>query len=201
MNSDTRECQSAQIAAYLDGELDDARRSLFEVHTKECSECSAELAAQRRLLCQLDVVLSRGSDLPLPANFAQIVAVHAQSDLSGVRERCEHRRAFRLCVVLAAASLALLGVAARTLIGNVARNVTQPINVVFDLVWTTVYDAGTGLAIVSRVLSQGLVPNSRLVGFLEFLLLALSVLLLSRLIAAYHRARVVHQPPEQRFSE
>ena len=191
MNSDKRDCQSEEIAAYLDGELDPAVCLLFEEHTKECSHCGAEVAEQRGLLCQLDLVLSRGSDLPLPANFAQIVTAHAQSDMSGLRQRREHGRAFRLCVMLAAASVALLGVAARTLVVNFALMIARPITVVFDLVWTIAYDAGTGLAIFSRGLSQGLVPNSRLVWWLEFLLLALAVLLLSRLIAGYHRTRLV----------
>jgi len=191
MNSDQRDCQGEQIAAYLDGELDDAVRLLFEAHARECPDCGIQVAEQRRLLCQLDLVLSRGSDLPLPINFAQIVTAHAQSDMSGVRRRGEHGRAFRICVILAAASLALLGVAARTLVVNFARSVVRPVSVIFDLLWTTVYDAVSGLAIVSRVLSQGLVPNSRLEGTLEFVLLALGVLLLSRLIAGYHRTRLV----------
>src|SRR6267142_439926 len=102
-----RECQIEQIAAYLDGELDDALGSRFEAHIRECSTCGAELIEQRRLLCALDSVLSRGSELPLPTNFARIVAARAESDMSGVRERCEHGRALRLCLILAAASFAL----------------------------------------------------------------------------------------------
>ena len=130
MNTDQRDCQIEQIAAYLDGELDDAARLLFEAHTKECSDCGAEVVEQRRLLCALDSVLSRGSDLPLPANFARIVAARAESDMSGVRERREHGRALRLCLMLAAASLALLGVAARAFVFNFARTIGRPISAV-----------------------------------------------------------------------
>jgi hypothetical protein len=191
MNSDKRDCQSEQIAAYLDGELDDAVRLLFEAHTRECADCGAQVAEQRRLLCQLDLVLSSGSDLPLPINFAQIITARAQSDMSGVRRRREHGLAFRICVILGVASMALLGVAARTMVVNFIRSVVRPASVILDLLWTTVYDVVSGLAIVSRVLSQGLVPNSRLAGALEFVLLALAVLLLSRLIAGYHRTRLV----------
>lgn len=191
MNTDKSDCQIEQIAAYLDGELDDRARALFEGHLRECSACGGELIEQRSLLCALDSVLSRGSDLPLPANFAQIVAAHAESDMRGVRDRRERGRALRVCLILAAASLALLGVAARGFVFNFARAVARPISTVFDLVWTTLYDAVTGLAIISRVLSKGFVPDSYLVGLLGLLFLVLAVFLLSRLIASYHRTTLV----------
>src|SRR5882762_7465815 len=127
VNTDKRDCQIEHIAAYLDDELDDAARLPFEAHLKHCSRCSAELLEQRRLLCALDSVLSRSSDLRLPTNFAQIVAAHAESDMSGVRERREHGRALRLCLMLAAASLALMGVAARTLVFNFARTIGRSV--------------------------------------------------------------------------
>src|SRR5258705_8793160 len=107
------ECQLELIAAYLDGDLDDSADALFEVHIKECARCATELVEQRRLLCALDSVLTRGSDLPLPTNFARVIAAQAESDMSGVREPREHGRALRLCLILAAASFVLLGYAAR----------------------------------------------------------------------------------------
>jgi Putative zinc-finger len=190
MNS-KRECQVEQIAAYLDGELDDQGRRLFESHLSDCALCGAELADQRRLLCALDSVLSRNSDLPLPLDFARIVAAHAESDMSGVRERSENGRAVRLCLLLAAAAVALLGVATRGVVLSFGRSIWRSVSAIGDLVWTTVYDAGTSLTIVSRVLSQGLVPNRALAGPLGVVLLALAVLLLSRLITNYHRADLI----------
>ncbi len=187
MNTDQRDCQIEQIASYLDGELDSAASLLFESHLKECSRCATELREQRRLLGALDSVLSRSSDLPLPKNFARIVASRAESDMSGVRERGERGRALRLCAILAAASLALLGVATRAYVLNFVRKIGRPIGAVLDLVWTTIYDAVTGLAVISRVLSKSFVPSS-LAGFL---ILALAVLLLSRLISSYHRTRFI----------
>lgn len=191
MNTDQRDCQIEQIASYLDGELDHAACLLFEAHLKECARCANELTGQRRLLGALDSVLSSGSDLPLPKNFARIVATHAESDMSGLRERREHGRALQLCALLAAASLTLLGVAARAYVLNFALAVGRPITAVFDLVWTTIYDAATSFAIISRVLSKTFAPGSQLDGLLAFILLALAVLLLSRLIASYHRTRFI----------
>jgi hypothetical protein len=191
MNNDQRDCQLEQIASYLDGELDHAECLLFEAHLKECSCCAAELIGQRSLLGALDSVLSTGSDLPLPKNFARIVATHAESDMSGLRERSEHGRALRLCAVLAATSLALLGVAARAYVIGFILAVGRPITAVFDLVWTTLYDAATGFTIISRVLSKSFAPGSQVEGLLAFILLAFAVLLLTRLIANYHRTRFI----------
>lgn len=190
MNIHQHDCQIEQIASYLDGELDSAASLLFESHAKECSRCAAELLEQRRLLGALDSVLSRGSSLPLPNNFARIVATHAESDMSGMRARSERGRALGLCVIIAAASLALLEVATGGYVFTFLRKIGRPIAVVLDVFWTTIYDAVTGLAVISRVLSKSFVPGS-LAGLLGFLLLALAVLLLSRLISSYHRTRLI----------
>jgi predicted anti-sigma-YlaC factor YlaD len=191
INTHQRDCQSEQIGAYLDGELNEAPRLLFEAHLSECSDCSAELLEQRSLLCALDSVLSRGADLPLPKNFTRIVAARAESDMSGVRERGEHGRALRLCLLLGAATFALLGMATSSFIFSFARRFARPVSTIADLAGTTVYDAVTGLSVISRLLSREFVPGSSLVGILDFLLLAFAVFLLSRLIANYHRTRLL----------
>jgi anti-sigma factor RsiW len=183
-------CQIEQIAAYLDGELSDAASAQLEQHIRQCSGCNAELGRQRQLLCTLDSAFNHHSDLELPRNFARSVAAHAESDMRGVRERSERRRALRLCLVLAAVSFALLGMASSPTVFNVARSIVRSVSGVLDLVWSTVYDAVAGLAVITRVLSKGFIPESPLAGFIEFLLLALAVVLLSRLIARYHRTRL-----------
>ena len=182
-------CQSDQIAAYLDGELDEVISGLLEGHRKQCATCSAELSEQRLLLCTLDSTFSRGSSLPLPNDFARMVAARAESDMSGVRDRREHKLALRLCVGLAVAAFALLGVASSKVLLTFARRMVDHVAGVFDLGWTTVYDAVAGLTIISRMLSRGFIPASLLAGFIAFLLFGLALLLLSRLITNYHRTR------------
>jgi predicted anti-sigma-YlaC factor YlaD len=190
-STDNLGCQSEQIAAYLDGELDGNSSTLLEEHLKECSRCTAELTEQRQLLCSFDSALGQSGELPLPKDFAQIVAAHAESDMSGVRGRAEHKRALTYCVLLATASFALLGAASINLVFGVGRTIVHRASVVFDLVWTTAYDAVAGMAVISRVLSKGFIPESHLAGFvIVSLLLALAVVLLSRLIASYHRTRL-----------
>jgi predicted anti-sigma-YlaC factor YlaD len=186
MDKSRNQCQVEQIAAYLDGELDASAGALFEDHLQGCSFCNAELNAQRLFVCELDSALTLTPDLPVPRNFAQIVAARAESDMSGVRESVEHRRALRFCLVLAIASFALLGAAAikTVLFGGwvIAGNTLS----IFDLVWTTLRDAAVGLAVISRVIIGGLIPESPYAG-LAALLLALAVVLLSLLISSYHR--------------
>ena len=192
MTSEDYICKSEDVAAYLDGELDPAALSLFEQHIKGCPCCAAGLRDQRRLLCTLDFALNDDPGLSLPQNFAQIVAAHAESDMRGVRERSEHGRAFRLCVALAALSFALLG---GTAIGE---SVLLPVGVmakrvasVFDVIAHTVYDAGVGLTVILRAISRRFIFESHPLSALALLFLAAALALLPRLIAGYHRARII----------
>jgi anti-sigma factor RsiW len=184
-------CLHEQIALYLDGELEDDERRQLESHLKGCSPCAAEVTLQRQLLSAFDSALGPSGELPLPKNFARIVAAHATSDMRGMRGRAEHRRALRYCVLLALASFALLGVASSRLVFGLARAVVHRVSGVLDLVWTTAYDAVAGVTVISRVVSRTFIPESRLAGLVGFLLLALAVILLSRLIASYHRTRLI----------
>jgi anti-sigma factor RsiW len=184
-------CESDQIAAYLDGELDDLVSASLESHLKGCSACSAELAEQRLLLRTLDSTFSRSSALPLPRDFARVVAARAESDMSGVRDRRENKLAVRLCIGLALAAFALLGIASSKLLLGLARRSLSQIAGVFSLGWNAVYDAVTGLTIISRLVGKGFVPGSLLAGFVAVLLIGGALLLLSRLITNYHRTRLV----------
>ena len=179
-------CQKEKIAAYIDGELDNSASALFEQHVLECRVCNVELNAQRLFMRELDATLMLAPDLPIPSNFAQIIAARAQSDMSGVRDRREHERAFRFCLILAVASFALLGAAAIKAILFGGQIVASQILGIFGLLWRTLYDAAVGLAVISRVISGGLIPEPPFAG-LAALLLALGVVLLSLLISNYHR--------------
>jgi len=178
--------QGEKIAAYLDGELEASAGALFEQHLLECRPCNAELNAQRVFMRELDATLALDPDLPVPSNFAQIVAARAESDMSGVRDGIEHRRAFRFCVILALASFTLLGAAASKAVFFSGRTVANQIFGIFELLWTTLYDAAVGLTVISRVISGGLIPESPFAGLVA-LLLALGLVLLSLLISSYHR--------------
>jgi hypothetical protein len=185
-------CQSEEIAAYLDGELDSVVRHLFEEHLKECSSCALTLEEQKRLLCALDFALGCGGENgvpPLPKDFAQRVAVRAESDMSGVRRASEHGVALRVCAVLALVSFGLLGGAA------ISEAVVQPVFSIFkhvasilDFTGHVLYDAGAGLTVISRDLGGHLLFESHPLVLLFGLLLAVALVLLLRRIGNYQRA-------------
>jgi hypothetical protein len=184
-------CQSEETAAYLDGELDHAARTQFEQHIKLCSPCAEQLREQKRLLCALDFALGGESALPLPpANFARVVAAHAQSDMSGVRAHSEHKRALWLCAMLAGASALLIGAAALSeSVVTPLRAITKPLAMIVGFFWHTIYNASAGVVVISRV-SGHLLFESRPLGVVGALLLVAALGLLPLLIISYHRARI-----------
>jgi anti-sigma factor RsiW len=193
MSSHNPDCRSEEIVAYLDGELDASSRNRIESHLEGCDECAAELRVQRRLLQELNFALA--SDEPafeMPKNFAEVVAARAQSDLSGVRERVERRRAFGLCIALAAASFMLLGGAAfGESVFAPPRAIWKAGAALFNFLGHALYDAGAGVAVISRGLGSHLLSESRGLRALVLLLIALALFTLARLIVRYHRTRII----------
>lgn len=189
--TDIINCQSDQLAAYLDLELSAADSLVIDEHLRQCAKCRSELAEQRSLLRTIDSTFRPAENLPLPIDFARLVAARAESDMSGVRDRREHRLAFRLCVGLALVAFALMGVASSKVVFSFGRRIFNLVTGAVDLGWTIVYDAVASLMIVSRLLGKGIVPGSLFDGLLIFLLLGLAFLVLSRLIAHYHRTRLI----------
>ncbi|HEV7375342.1 MAG TPA: zf-HC2 domain-containing protein [Pyrinomonadaceae bacterium] len=185
-------CGSEEIVAYLDGELEPEVRARLEAHLAECAPCVAELEMQQRLLRELDFALSDDEGVLMPKNFAQIVAARAQSDLSGVRERHERRRAFRLCVLLGSVAVALTGGAA------VSESVFAPLRAIWrvgaallNFLGHALYDMGASVAVISRGVGGHLLFESRPLGLLVLFLFVSALYMLRRLIAGYHRTRIV----------
>ncbi len=182
-------CRTEEIIAYLDGDMDTRDHERMERHLDECARCAVELQAQRRLLRELDSVLADDGGVELPANFAQVVARRAQSDMSGVREKRERQRALLLCAALALVSFALLGGA------RLGESVFAPLvaiwktgKALFSFLGHALYDAGAGLAVIARGVGWHLLFESRFLGLLLLLLFASALFLLSRMISGYHRA-------------
>lgn len=188
---DQDSCRIEDVVAYLDGELDSTSLESFEAHVKACARCAAELRSQRQLLCTLDSAFGNSRTFELPRDFTRVVAAHAQSDVSGMRRKSEGRRALQLCAILALVSFALLGAATRATVFEPVRTFARITASVLDLVWRTVYDAGTGLAVIVRVVSRAMFLDSSGLILLAILPFAIVVVLLPRLIARYHRAEVV----------
>ena len=184
-------CQLEDVAAYLDGELDGVALEAFEAHLKTCPECTTELRIQRQLLCTLDFAFNESRSFELPHNFTRVVAAHAESDLSGMRKKSERRRALQLCAILALVSFALLGAASRTLVFDPVRSFVRVTGSLLNLLWQTVYDAGTGLTVIVRVVGRAIVFGPHSLGLFLALAFIISISLLPLLIARYHRAQII----------
>ena len=184
------ECHTEDVAAYLDGELDPVASESFEAHLKTCARCTTELRNQRQLLCTLDFAFG-GRPFELPRNFSRVVATHAESDLSGMRKQTERRRALQLCAALALLSFALLGAATRALVLQPTRSFLRIAGSLFDLVGRALYDAGTGVAVIGRVVGRALILAPHGFGLVLVLPFVIAFALLPLLIVNYHRAQII----------
>ncbi len=184
-------CETEKIAAFIDGDLEPEVVAELETHIKQCSRCTSELQAQRLFMCELDSALASRFELAVPENFARVVAVHAESDMRGVRDAKEHTRALRFCIILGLAAFALLGVASSKAVILSVRSFAGKVFGVLGFFGRTAFDAAAGSTVISRVVSRGLIPDSRLAGLAGLFLVILALCVLSLLIARYHRTRFI----------
>lgn len=177
-------------AAFLDGELDAAASEEFERHTRECPACSSALLEQRRLLCLLDTAFDDtfGKRVKLPEDFTRRLRARAQNDLSGVRASRERRRAVKICAALAVAVFALLGFAAFEAVASPAIAAALGAGRLLGAAGHAAADAGSGAGLVLRAVGGRLVASGAL-ALVELAAIAAALVLLLRLIGAYHRAR------------
>jgi hypothetical protein len=184
-------CQSDQIAAFVDDELEPAQRLAFEQHVRICDSCAAELRAHSTFMRELDTALAGRFDLEVPPDFAKVVAVHAENDMRGVRDATEHRRALRYCIILGLVAFALLGVASsRALLARV-QSFFKAIFGIISLFGKTIYDAMAGFSVLARVFRRGVIADVGLADLVALLLFAFAIALLTLLISRYHRTRVL----------
>ena len=178
------------VAAYLDGELEGEASILFEQHTAKCLSCQSALNEQKRLLCLLDIAFEKPErQLALPDDFARVVTAHAQTDLSGMRQRSERRRALLLCVPLAVASVWLLGLSGFDAALGWVAGFGRAVAGVFWMLGHTLVDAGAGASLILRTAGGRFLAEPNPHGFLACMLFACAVALLLRLIVGYHRTR------------
>jgi len=95
-----------------------------------------------------------------------------------------------ICLILAVTGFALIGATTRQMSFTLLRTLVAKVVAVAEFAWATLYDSVISLAIISRVISRKVIVESGNLG-LVFVLFAFSVLLLSRLIANYHRTGAV----------
>ena len=119
------------------------------------------------------------------------VAAHAESDLRGLREKPERRRALQLCVALAVSAFALLGAAGGALVLQPARSFLQIVARVFDVFSSTASNATEGVAVIGRMIGRAAMTSPYGFGALIALVFIVAISLLPRLIASYHRTQII----------
>ena len=184
-------CDCADVAAYLDGELNVAESSTFESHLASCRICSGALAEQRRLLCLLDVAFARAQrKVELPEDFVRVVKARAQTDMTCVRRNSEKWRALLLCLGLAALSFALLG--SRVVGEGVAplRAAAGALGTGLDMIFHAAAQAAAGALLILRGLGRYLSTETRGAGTGLVVALACAFVALLILINNYHRERL-----------
>jgi anti-sigma factor RsiW len=179
-------CERNLIAAYVDGELDEDLTQRLEEHLPGCAPCRAELQAHRLFVCELDAAFNDSAEIPVPADFSRMIAARATSDMRGVRTHAEHRKALGICMILALIGFALLGATARETVFLIAQKFVTTVAGLIGFAATSVYDAIAGLAVIFRVLSRKVVIESGSLGPVV-VLLAVAILLLTRLLSKFHR--------------
>lgn len=187
--SDQANCEREPIAAYLDGELSGGILADFETHLDACSACRSELRNQQQLLCTLDTAF--GDAFDLPEDFTRMVKARAESDVRGVREKHERRRAFQLTIILALLSFAFLGTAWQGSVLQPLRTTARVTLSVLNLAWQTISDAATGIVVIARLSGQALIVNPHRPGLFLLLIFLASVSLLPFLITRYHQRQTI----------
>jgi anti-sigma factor RsiW len=179
------DCERDNIAAYLDGELSAPASARFEQHIRACPSCAAELNEQRRLLRALDMALEHGRGLPLPEDFARVVAARAQLDMRGVRAATERRRALRWCAWLFAACLLLFGAIAGQMLMMAVRSTAAPAQSLVNLALHTSAEAGTSASVIIRACGRHIAAHDHFPQILALLLIA--AISLPLMIVGYRR--------------
>ena len=184
-------CALEDVAAYIDGELSEAGVAGFEDHLKSCVACADELRAQRQLLCTLDVAFNGSRSFQLPHNFTRVVTARAESDLRGMRNKHERRRALKLCGMLAAVSFALLGATTRTVVFEPVRSFFKVARSLLMLAWEATSEAVLSAAVLVRVIGRAVFTTQNTLALFIVAIFLLSVSVLPFLLAKYHRAQTI----------
>ena len=180
-------CPSTEIAAYLDGELAPDEELALEAHVANCRDCLAELNLQKEMLTAMDFSLEAEAEIELPQNFAKVVAVRAESGVSGLRSKEERFRALFLCTALFLITLIILGAETQNVLAASGKLGEQMLTVI-TFAGHLVYNLSFGVTVILRSLSGQFVFNSLISFVIVACLLALSAAVLSRLISRYNRS-------------
>lgn len=180
------ECPVNEIAAYIDGELDQAREIEIGAHFDGCKECSGELNLQKQFLCGLDNGLRDEAQFELPASFTRSIIANAESSVTGLRHPAERFNALFIFSGLFLFVLFAMGSEAGRLFQGIASAIDQ-IAIVGGFFGHLVYAALIGMTIILRSLASQLSFDVTTAMAVTTALLITS-LLISRMLLQIRRA-------------
>jgi anti-sigma factor RsiW len=180
-------CPRFEIAAYIDGELLPRDELRLEAHVAGCKDCLAELNLQKQMLSVLDFGLRDKTEIELPKNFAKVVAVRAESRVSGLRSKEERFRALFLCVFLFLIILIGLGSEIEIVLAAFGK-IGEKMLAVVGFAWHLAFDLAIGTTVILRSLSGQFVFNSVQSFVVIACLFTVSAILLSRQISRYKQS-------------
>src|SRR5688500_1436327 len=97
----------SRLHRYLGGELSEDDEVAFESHAAFCADCGIEVQLHRNL--SIGIEQFADEQIKLPDDFSKVVAVNAESQVSGLRKSNERRVTFTILAVLAALIFIVLG--------------------------------------------------------------------------------------------
>ena len=167
-------CQTLDIAAYVDGELSPSREIEMDVHFANCASCLFELNEQKRFLRQLESSLHEERPIELPANFTKMVVANAESSVSGLRRPAERYNALFICVSLGLFVLFASGLESEKAIAGIIQIADQTAAVA-GFFGHLVYSLFLGVVIILRTIGS----NGSLGALSILALCSISVLILA----------------------
>ena len=179
-------CPSADVSAYLDGELSPRAELELEMHVAACRVCADELNLQKSFLNALGSTLDHEDGIELPSNFAKAVVTNAESRVSGLRHPHERRSAGFICAALVLLSVIALGSNTESTFAALTA-IAETFFVVAEWAWHFVYDIALGSTIVFRSLASAFVFDSAVAIALVLGLFVLSLYVFSRLLYGFRR--------------
>ena len=181
-------CSDDAIFAYLDGELSPQEELDLEFHFAECKKCADEVNAQKKVSNSLEIILEdEMKNIELPENFTKVVTAKAESDVSGLRQGREIRRALWISGGLLL--LVTLGLGTKVKVfWTTAGSFVDKIYAVAAFAGHLVYDTAIGVTVILRSLSHKFVFGSFISLVLVVAFFIVAFLSLSRLILRHNRS-------------
>jgi len=159
-------CETFDLAGYVDGELDAHADKAVESHVAACSSCRGELNAQKQFLRMLETGLrDPDKDLELPHDFTKKIVTTAENHVVGLRPWKERFNAVFIIGSFLVFSLFILGAEGMELFGA-AGALLQKIAAIGAFATQMAYSFLIGVVVLVRSFVHILTPADEVLAML-----------------------------------